>query len=88
MNTFTLTIVACKAVVFKGQARLCRVVTSEGAIGLEARHEPLLAVLKEGSDIVYTDATGKAFSIAVANGLLSFKENTCTITMEPLPNAR
>jgi F0F1-type ATP synthase epsilon subunit len=82
MNTFALTILAYNAVLFQGEARSCRVSTSHGSLGLEARHEPLLAVLRDGSDVAVTDAQGKTHTIPVATGLLSFRQNACTITVE------
>ena len=87
MNTFQLTIVAYNKLVFDGPARFCSVMTPGGSIGLEAHHENFLAVLKENSKISYRNAEGRDGSVKAESGLLSFENNTCTITIELSDNA-
>jgi F0F1-type ATP synthase epsilon subunit len=82
MNTFNLLIIAYDDVLFDGEAIHCGVTTLAGAMGLEARHEPLLAVLREDSDITYKDTSGEEKSVHVESGHLVFKENRCTITVD------
>ncbi len=82
MNSFKLIIRAYDGIIYDGQAVFCSVVTPAGGIGLEARHEPFLAVLKENSEIRYSVSPGTEASAEVRSGLLSFKANTCTITVE------
>ena len=83
MRTFELNIVSTTKVHFSDEARFCSITTPFGTIGFEARHEPFLAVLKEDSEVKYRDAIGREHTLPVTNGLLSFRNNTCTVTVEP-----
>ena len=86
MQTFTLLIVSPKKVHFDGEAVFCGIITDDGSMGLEARHEPVLAVLKTGSEVRYRDSVGRETSLIAAGGMLSFKENSCTITLDVAPD--
>jgi F0F1-type ATP synthase epsilon subunit len=55
-------------------------VTPVGSIGLEAKHEPFIAVLRENSTLTYKTDNGEETSLNIINGMLSFKENFCIIT--------
>ena len=83
MQTFVLTIVSAAQVHFDDEARYCRVSTPAGNIGFEARHEPFLSVLKENSEVMYRDAIGAEHTLPVESGMLSFRDNRCTLTVEP-----
>ncbi len=50
-------------------------------MGFEANHEPFLCTLKEGSAIQVKDAASKETEITIANGMLSFKNNSCIVTV-------
>ena len=80
MNTFLLNIVMDSKTVFSDQASYCGVVVSSGSMGFEAGHEPFLGVLQEDSDVSYTDNSGAKSSVNLESGIISFKNNICTIT--------
>ena len=80
MRTFKLLIISSKETIFDGEAQCCRVVTDSGSMGFEAMHEPMVAILKKDTDIHIRDAEGKSSLVPIAEGILSFKDNTCTIT--------
>ena len=81
-NTFELKIFSPAAILFSGDVRYCSIMTPEGSVGFEARHEPFMAVLNPGSAIHYRDPIGKEVSLTVKGGLLSFRANSCTIVTE------
>ena len=86
MKTFTLTIISDSKIIFSGHASYCGVTTLFGSLGLEAFHEPFFGVLRENSDITYTDSSGGSFTVTIESGILSFKDNTCTVTVSlPAP---
>jgi F-type H+-transporting ATPase subunit epsilon len=81
MNAFRLLVVAFDSTIWSGEAVYCGVTTLSGDLGLEAGHEPLLAVLREGSAITWRDRRGNEHTHPTAGGLLSFRDNACTVTM-------
>ena len=80
MNTFMLSIVTDLKTLFSGQTEYCGIVTVLGSMGFEAFHEPFLGVLRDNSDVSYTDGNGKTCSLTLESGIITFKNNTCTIT--------
>ena len=82
MQTFSLTVVSAEKIHFADEARSCRITTPDGEIGFEARHEPFLAVLKENSELRYRDVLGREHVLPVESGMLSFRDNSCTVTVE------
>ncbi len=80
MKTFMLSIVTDFKNVFSGQAEYCSIVTVSGSMGFEAYHEPFLGVLKGNSELSYTDSNGGIYTVALESGIISFKNNACTIT--------
>jgi F0F1-type ATP synthase epsilon subunit len=50
-------------------------------MGIKARHEPFLATLKDGSELLYRLKDGRENTITVQNAILSFKDNSCSVTM-------
>ncbi len=80
MQMFTLTIVTDSITLFNGPALYCSVTTLSGSMGFEANHEPFLCTLQEGSTLRIKDASSKETEIIIDTGLLSFKDNSCTIT--------
>ena len=80
MKTFMLNIVTDIKTIFSGQAEYCRVVTVYGSMGFEANHEPFLGVLEGSSELSYTDSSGKYFTVNIESGIISFKNNTCSVT--------
>ncbi len=87
MKTFDLTITSVTHVFFDGQAGFCGITTPDGSMGFEARHEPVLAVLKENSIVHYRDSVGQEYSVSAASGILSFRGNQCTVTLDPAAEA-
>jgi len=89
VNSFDLTIVAGTKVCFRGQARICTIFSTTGARSFEARHEPFMAVLVSPSAITFREATGQENRIEVADGVVSFVQNRCTILVSPgVPSPR
>ena len=80
MKTFMLSIVTDSKNVFSGQAEYCSIVTVSGSMGFEAYHEPFLGVLADNSMISFTDSTGKTSTVNLESGIITFRNNTCTIT--------
>ena len=80
MRTFKLLIITSNEAIFDNEAQCCRIITDSGSIGFEAMHEPMIAVLRKNTDIHVRDAEGKSRLIPAAEGILSFKDNTCSIT--------
>jgi len=80
MNTFTLSIVTDSKNVFSGQAEYCSIVTVSGSMGFEAYHEHFLGVLQENSELSYRDSTGKISYVNLESGIVSFNNNSCTVT--------
>jgi len=81
METFSLIIISESKLVFSGLALYCGVITHVGSLGLEAHHEPMLGILRDGSEINYTDEKGKELSVAIENGMFLFKNNACIVTV-------
>ena len=79
MNTFDLTILTSTKVLFKGTTTYCGATTITGSIGFKANHEPFIGVLKAGSTICYRSGDGSMKNIASADGMLTFKDNLCTV---------
>jgi F0F1-type ATP synthase epsilon subunit len=80
MRTFKLKIVAPDKIIFEGDAEYCGIITSDGAMGFEARHEPVAAIIKENSEVRLRTPDGSEKTAALKDGILVFKDNTCTIT--------
>jgi F0F1-type ATP synthase epsilon subunit len=81
MNEFHLKIATPEKKLFDGDVVYCEITTTEGKMGIKARHEPFLAVLKDSSPILYRTKTGLENSIEVYNAILTFKDNSCVLTM-------
>ncbi len=80
MNTFMLSILTDVKTIFSGQVEYCSIVTLSGSMGFEAFHEPFLGILQEKSELSYTDANGKKSTVKLESGIITFRNNTCTIT--------
>ena len=81
MNAFNLKIVSFEQIFIDEPVTYCAIHTSTGKIGFKARHEAFMSVLKENSNIEYTLKSGSKKKINLLNGLLAFKDNSCTITI-------
>ena len=81
MHEFSLKIVRPEKTVFTGKATYCHFTTSDGEMGIKARHEPFMAVLKDNSTLLYRHTDGKEESIEVVNAIVSFRNNECTIAI-------
>ncbi len=79
MNTFNLKIVSVDNIVVDEAVTYCAVVTPKGKIGFKAHHEAFVSTLEENSKIEYRFESGESKDTEIANGLFSFKENSCTI---------
>ena len=81
MEKFKLVISSPTSTVYNGETEHCAVFTPLGKMGLEARHEAILAVLQSHTEIAFRDETGADRNVAIENGLLSFADNVCTVTV-------
>jgi F0F1-type ATP synthase epsilon subunit len=81
MTSFNLTIVSERKIHFSGKTAYCGVQTLNGSIGFEADHEPFMGVLKPDSLITYGNGDSGDESLKIHDGMLSFKNNDCTITI-------
>jgi F0F1-type ATP synthase epsilon subunit len=81
MNTFNLKIVSFEKIFLDEPVTYCAIYTSTGKIGFKANHEAFMSVLKENSQIEYTLKSGSQKKVALLNGLFTFKDNACTITI-------
>ena len=82
MNSFALTIVEYRHILYQGPATSCSVCTVDGSQGLEAHHEDLMAVLRSPSTVQYRTPSGEEHSLEVRTGLLSFVRNECRIIVQ------
>ena len=81
MSEFHLRIATPEKKLFEGEVVYCALTTTEGRMGVKARHEPFLATLKDGSDFLYRLKDGRENTFAVYNAILAFKDNACSVTM-------
>ena len=81
MSEFHLRIATPEKKLFDGEVVYCSLTTSEGRMGIKARHEPFLATLKDGSELLYRLKDGRENTVTVQNAILSFKDNSCSVTM-------
>jgi len=80
MRTFKLSIITPEKILFDDEAEYCGITTETGSIGFEALHAPMIAVLKKDSDILLRNVSGESRSFRISDGILSFKNNACSIT--------
>ena len=81
MNTFSLQIVSFNKALVDEQAAYCAVETATGKIGFKAHHEPFVSVLQNDSEIEYQIASKGVQKVKIQNGLFSFIDNKCSITI-------
>jgi F-type H+-transporting ATPase subunit epsilon len=78
---FLVELVSVEAMVWSGEAEMVVARTTEGEIGILARHAPLLGQLKDPSRVrIRTEAEEIAFDIA--GGFLSISNDQVTILAE------
>ncbi|MEI8094314.1 MAG: hypothetical protein WCG80_08895 [Spirochaetales bacterium] len=78
MNTFLLTVLNARRVVFSGEVASCTAVTAFGCKGFESGHEAYLAVLAPGSQVTWScPPTDGAHHFGAA--VLWFRDNACTV---------
>ena len=81
MRDFQLKIVKPDKTFFNGKVVYCHFTTSEGEMGVKAYHEAFMAVLKDDTPFLYRNPDGSEESLNVANAIITFKENSCTVVM-------
>ncbi len=81
MTRFNLVISAVAKIVYSGAAEYCGVTTLSGSIGFKANHEAFTGVLQPDSEVEYIDKNGDSKKVAVLDGIISFKNNSCTVTV-------
>ncbi|MDR2253681.1 MAG: F0F1 ATP synthase subunit epsilon [Bifidobacteriaceae bacterium] len=77
----TVDIVDWGGAVWSGTAKLVTATTSEGAIGLLPRHEPLLALLRAG-EVKIVQAAGPDVHVGVTGGFLSVDADIVTVVAD------
>jgi len=85
METFKLMVLDEKKIHFSGPVTYCGVMTPNGSIGFQARHEGFIGTLQPGSEIKYQKPDGQESALSVQWGVLLFRENQCTITLSAGP---
>jgi F-type H+-transporting ATPase subunit epsilon len=81
-NAFRVEIVAVEAEVWSGEADLVVARTTEGELGVLARHAPLLGQLMEPSRVRVKTPDGDEIAFDVAGGFLSVTEDGVTVLAE------
>lgn len=76
-NTFHVDIVSPEAVIWSGESSFIVARTTEGEIGIQAGHEPLMGALTTGAVEVESDS-GRT-TIAVHGGFIQVIDNTVTL---------
>lgn len=76
----TVDIVAPDRKLWSGTAERVIAPAVEGEIGMLANHEPILALLREGTVRVHGE---ESVSFPILRGFVSFDHNTITIVAEP-----
>lgn len=77
-GTFTLEVVSATRVVWEGEAERLVVRTTEGDVGILARHAPLIALLVPSAAHAVT-ADGRAEVFMVDGGFLSVADNRVSV---------
>ncbi|MDR1118327.1 MAG: F0F1 ATP synthase subunit epsilon [Bifidobacteriaceae bacterium] len=70
-----------EGVVWSGEGHFFTAPTVEGSIGVYPRHEPLLAVLKEGQ-VKVEPARGQDVKVRVSGGFLSVDSDIVTVVAD------
>ncbi len=79
MNTFNLKIVSIDNLLLDEAVSYCIVETAKGKLGFKAHHEAFVSTLEKDSKVEYRLESGEMKSVNIANGLFSFKNNSCTL---------
>jgi len=83
MDTFNLKIVSFDKILLEKEVVYCAIYTETGKTGFKFRHESFVTVLQENSSIEYDDFEGDNGNIPILNGLFSFRDNHCIISVMP-----
>jgi F0F1-type ATP synthase epsilon subunit len=83
MNTFPLIISGIHKTYFKGKAISMQLSTNDGCLGIEARHENILGILRASSIVTYKKEDGSSETIKIKDGIFSFVNNVGLITLTP-----
>jgi F-type H+-transporting ATPase subunit epsilon len=67
--------------IWQGMARFFVAPTTEGEIGVYARHEPFLAILREGDARVIT-VSGEQVTVRLSGGFLSVDSDIVTVVAD------
>lgn len=78
MAVLSVSVVSAEREVWSGEASLVIAKTVEGEVGLMPGHEPLLALLAEGT-VRVTATDGERITVEAADGFLSIDRNTVQI---------
>ena len=77
----TVNIVGPDGVRWSGEATFVTAPTVEGSIGLYPAHEPIMAILKEGT-VTVDYLEGKRAVVPITGGFISFDDDTVTVIAE------
>lgn len=75
-----LTIHSPKGVLFSGEVRYLQIPASSGIMQIMARHEPSVAVLKEGF-LRFEDKEGKIYEQQVSSGVVETLQSRTTVLL-------
>lgn len=82
MATLTVSLVAPDREIWSGEAEFVTAKTTEGEIGILPSHEPVLAILSEGSVVKITTTAKESIVAAVHGGFLSVDSNRVAVLAE------
>jgi F-type H+-transporting ATPase subunit epsilon len=77
----TIEIADWEGVVWSGSGRFFTAPTTEGSIGVYPRHEPLLAILREG-EVKVEPPEGSSVKVRVSGGFLSVDSDIVTVVAD------
>ncbi len=77
-KSISVSIVSAERAVWSGEATMVSARTQIGEIGILAGHEPVLAILAEGT-VRVTTTDGERIEVSAPDGFLSFDHDTLTV---------
>ncbi len=81
-NQLPVELVAVEAKVWSGEAEMVVARTTEGELGIQAGHAPLLGQLAEPSQVRIKQAGGEQLTYDVSGGFLAVTEHGVTVLAE------
>jgi F-type H+-transporting ATPase subunit epsilon len=85
MHTFPLLIMTPKKKVFEGAITLLNVMTLDGQLGILAKHQPLLSIVKTGP--LHIIENNKVTYYATSGGVLTVKKDQTILLLDAIERA-